>query len=86
MAWINHVQQVPLDGLIINYDAANLALSFRFDTLGQKLQSPNAVPANGREKVESVAGPSLEPDSDAFANRVAVRQQSIEVVGDAVSL
>jgi hypothetical protein len=81
LAWINHVQQVSLDILVIKHDAVNLTRSFWGDALWQKLQSTNAVPTNGREKVECVDGASLEPGCDAFANSVAVRQQSIEVVG-----
>jgi hypothetical protein len=78
--WINHVQQVPLDGFVINHYAVNLAQSFRFSAIRQKLHGANALPTNCREKVECVGGSSLEPDGDPFAYGVAVRQQSVEVV------
>ena len=86
VAWIDHVQQVPLDGLFLHHNAVDLAQSFRFGTLGQKLQSPDAVPTNGREKIECVGGASFEPDCDTFANGVTVRQQPIEVMRDAVPI
>jgi hypothetical protein len=86
VARIDHLQQVPLDGLIVNHYAVDLALSFRFDTLWQKLQGPDAVPTDCREKAKCVGGPGLEPDRDPFAYGVAVRQQSVEIVGDAVAL
>jgi hypothetical protein len=64
-------EQLDAEVLGVTQDAVDLA---------------NAVPANGREKVECVSGPSLESDRNAFAHGIAVRHQSIEVVGDTLFL
>lgn len=80
---IDRVEQVALNVVLVDSDAFNLANSFWLTALGQHLQGANAVPANGREKVDSLQRACLEPGRDAPANDVAVRQQSLEVVCNA---
>ena len=83
LVWVHHIQEVALDGFVIDNSAVHVIKALRLGAIRQQLQGANAVPADGGQQVERVNGARLEPGRNPSANRIAVGQQAVEVVEDA---